>query len=167
LSTEYLRPHYATCVLIMQFAIYPPIFRPPSLTHSLAHSHSWTLHGAMLRRTPFFRSCNHSFLAALADELTTHVFMPDDAVFYKGDASTDLYFVLSGTFRRKRKYRNKNIALHPTRSFVCGGRMRLISVDHEWGEYFFKCRSKCLAGRQTSYYSSRMTKVFCSMLRKM
>jgi CRP-like cAMP-binding protein len=50
----------------------------------------------MLRRTPFFRACNHCFLAALADELTSHVFMPDDAVFYKGDSSTDLYFVLSG-----------------------------------------------------------------------
>lgn len=57
----------------------------------------------MLRRTPFFRACNHSFLAALADELTTHVFMPDDVVFYKGDASTDLYFVLSGTFLVREK----------------------------------------------------------------
>ena len=65
---------------------------PPHLQHQL----QWALYHSLLRAAPFFRSCETSFLKALAAHMRTHHLLAGDRVISRGDNGNTLWFLRAG-----------------------------------------------------------------------
>ena len=54
------------------------------------------LHGPLLAQLSLFHGCSADCLFAVAMKLRTHMYLPNDLIFLKGDFARELYFIRKG-----------------------------------------------------------------------
>lgn len=72
------------------------LLRDPDLSLPLRKDLALLMHGPLLSQVSLFRDCSNECLFRLAMSLTTHVYLPGDIVFNKGDLARELYMIRKG-----------------------------------------------------------------------
>jgi len=72
------------------------VLRDPDLSVPLRKELALRIHGPLLSNLAIFSSCSPDCMFAIAMRLKTHVYLPGDVVFYKGDVARELFIIRRG-----------------------------------------------------------------------